>query len=250
MKLRSYFFGALACLALASCSSDDDATVSGEYDPNTNQYVAISIVNPQGTRGTGGDFLEGTNVENNITKATLIFYDAAGNYLTSATPTFTWPNPNQTETTPAVEKVSEAVVVLSNLKSAPRSVIAVLNADLAADEITKRMADLKNIIGTSKRFATFTDGNFVMTNSVYANNCEVKLTDSNLQQTEIAAKGNPVVNYVERLAAKVEVKAASSTVNAAPKTETVDGATTTIYPQIKSYKIISTNPVQSFSVSL
>lgn len=242
MKLRSYFFGALACLALASCSSDDDATVSGEYDPNTNQYVAISIVNPQGTRGTGGDFLEGSNVENNITKATLIFYDAAGNYLTSATPTFTWPNPNQTESTPAVEKVSEAVVVLSNLKSAPRSVIAVLNADLAADEITKSMADFKNIIGTSKRFATFTDGKFVMTNSVYANNCEVKLTDSNLQQTEIAAKGNPVVIYVERLAAKVEVKAASSTVNAAPKTETVDGATTTIYPQIKSYKIISTNP--------
>lgn len=242
MKLRSYFFGALACLALASCSSDDDAVASGEYDPDTKQYVAISIVNPLETRGTGGGFQEGTDVENNITKATLIFYDAAGNYLTSVTPTFTWPNPNQTESTPAVEKVSEAVVVLSNLKSAPRSVIAVLNADLTADEKAKSMADFKNIIGPSNRFATFTDGNFVMTNSVYANNCEVKLTDSNLQQTEVAAKGNPVVIYVERLAAKVKVDKASSTVNAESVTETVDGANTTIYPQIKSYKVVSTNP--------
>ena len=48
MKLRNYFFGALACLALASCSSDDDAIDSGQEGKDGVACIAVKLVMPGG----------------------------------------------------------------------------------------------------------------------------------------------------------------------------------------------------------
>lgn len=251
MKLRSYFFGALACLALASCSSDDDAVASGEeFDPSKTHYVAINIVNPVETRAVSdGGFTVGSAAENKVESATIIFYDGSKNYLKHATTghnagdaLIQWPAGDPVEENqPAVERVTKAVCVLTNLTSQPKYAIAILNTTLSEAQIKSSMTDLKAIIGNNT-YNTFTEGKFVMTNSSYANNCEVELTTDNIQSVESNALLNPVVIHVERLAARVDVKQSTGGFTAQPEDIKVNGVDKTIKPLIKGFKVVGTNP--------
>lgn len=262
MKLRSYFFGALACLALASCSSDDDAVASGEekFDPSKTHYVAINIVNPTETRATGGDFVNGSDAENYIQKATLVFYDNSGNYITHVSTGHKGENINEwqtdpsEETTPAVEKITKAVCVLKDLDTEPSYVLAVLNTDIPdVKYITKgdakaNMTSLKAHLGKNG-YGSHSSGEFVMTNSVYKddggnNKCEVALTSDNIQTAEAQALLNPVVIYVERVLARVDLRYADGGFSVTPTNKDVGIAQTptVITPVIKGYGLVATNP--------
>lgn len=261
MKLRSYFFGALACLALASCSSDDDAVAEGEgYDPNRTHYVAINIVNPTETRATGGDFEIGSDRENSITKATLLFYDVSGNFVTSVSnghPGQTGGNLNEwktdgggdPETEANVERITRAVCVLKGLGAEmPASVIAVLNTTLPTEYTetgsTKKLSDLKTLIG---QYSSDSSGDFVMSNSVYGSsaNCEVELTSDNIQTAEAQALLNPVVIHVERLLARVDLRQAKDvglTINNSTEKVGIAQTETVITPVITGYGLAAKNP--------
>ena len=265
MKLRSYFFGALACLALASCSSDDDAVASGEeFDPSKTHYVAINIVNPTETRATGGDFEIGSDTENQIDEAVLIFYDEDNKYISHVSRGHNddalnqWQETPSTETTPGVEKITKAVCVLNDLTDEPKSVLAVMNYTVPSEFLTKggenaTLAKLKAHIAESVTINTAA-GDFVMTNSAYQGNCETPLTPANIQSSEVLALSSPVIIYVERIVAKVELKLAeglanNSALNLGTTTLTIDGtAGQVVKPTIEGHGFVGTNTTHSYLI--
>lgn len=244
MKLRSYFFGALACLALASCSSDDDAVASGEeFDPSKKHYVSINIVNQSDTRAVESDFVTGSDAENKISTVTLVFFDGSGNYIAdrTVTPTMTG---DENDLNPAVENITQAVCVLENVVTQPRSVLAVINTDATALNLSTKptKTQIKATIGRGT-YKTYTNGTFVMSNSTYGQNyCETPLSNDNIQSNEANAIANPVIIYVERLAARIDVEQSTSGMSAANKTIDLNGENATITPVIQGFKVIGINP--------
>lgn len=228
MKLRNYFFGALACLALASCSSDDDAIDSGQEGKDGVACIAVKITMPESgiTRGwndsdqTLGQHQSGDENEIKINNIVLYFFDASGKQ---------WDNPREIElptinnttdgvddTDKTIESSTEAFVIFNNTTNLPASVIAVLNApetDGKAKIYTATTVEtLRNNI--SDDWTAITQGGFIMSNAVYVNDettqyavslTEKLITGTVLSEVQEEAKKSPVEIYVERVLARVSV---------------------------------------------
>ena len=236
MKIFKLFPLACAALMMSACSSDDG---NGSENPNIAseaQYLAVNIVNV-GTTPTraAGDYVNGTDDENQINKIRFYFFHADGSpyVLTNTTETTTgtdvnWleQNPPITTTPPTpagqgtVDKVTEAVLVIQGKSAAaPATMVAVINPETLKDNATLNnngtvtLSELRDSKFDTRFYklnaAGTTNEAFVMTNSVYregGNTICPTLVSGHLETTDAAAKANPVNIYVERVAAKVSAK--------------------------------------------
>ena len=242
MKIFKLFPLACAALMMSACSSDDG---NGSENPNIAseaQYLAVNIVNV-GTTPTraAGDYVNGTDDENQINKIRFYFFHADGSpyVLTNTTETTTgtdvnWleQNPPITTTPPTpagqgtVDKVTEAVLVIQGKSAAaPATMVAVINPETLKDNATLNnngtvtLSELRDSKFDTQFYklnaAGTTNEAFVMTNSVYregGNTICPTLVSGHLETTDAAAKANPVNIYVERVAAKVSAKVDNTTV--------------------------------------
>lgn len=75
MKLKNYFFAALALCAFASCSNDDEPQ---NPDNNQSAVLAITVIGENATKAATD---LGTREENNITSLSVYVYDTSGNLI-------------------------------------------------------------------------------------------------------------------------------------------------------------------------
>lgn len=246
MKLRNYFFGALACLALASCSSDDDAVDSGQKDGVA--CIAVKFEMPgtttrawAGSVSTDDYFAGNTDAEKKVTSAAFFLYKG-NEYVKMEKVTDPALSPGTTLT---VEQFFQGnhIVIVDDV--APTHILAVLNG---SDDL------ISNINGKSlsEVYALYENNNLegisnglVMTNSVYVDGSSVmKATPINgkigygatQDEAKNAANGNPVTIHVERVFARVNVSESATITN---NGETI--GTTIVKPEIKGWWLDNTN---------
>ncbi len=228
MKSKLLFSTAFLTAMLAGCSNEDptindgNANVNGGEDVGGEKsYLTVNIMSPAGSRAEGDlPFENGTAAESKAEKAVFLFYDENGSSTQSPQEvTLDW-NPHTESTSPQVEKISQATVVIAGSKE-PSQMIAILNPpeNYYAAVNGYSAATVRSL---RKRYDAHGDGQFLMTNSVYvetkktnddgtttdlpeAEYYEVFTTDikGKAQKTVDDAKDNAVNVYVERTVAKV-----------------------------------------------
>ncbi len=258
MKLRNYFFGALACLALASCSSDDDAIDSGQEGKDGVACIAVKLVMPGGNitraedskwNGDGDNdtyYQAGTGAETVVKNAYFYLFDGITQIkeVKVEAPTTTSPGTDNT-----IERFFNNNHIVIVDEKAPTHIIAVLNVseDLHAVLDGKSLSDFKEVL-QSKLLATCDNTNgLVMSNSVYVNGTTV------IQETPVAGKigygetaddaradaiTKPVTIAVERVFARVSLSTESATIN---QTTLKDVATTVVRPIVQGWWLDNTN---------
>ena len=233
----------LACSAMVACTSEDPIDNGNENTSLNGEkgYLKVKLVNTTGSAGRSADgFEEGSTDENAVKSIDFFFYNNGAYYSTVNETELSW-----STSTGNVEKIAEAVVVLSGLTSTdyPNSVLALVNADetLVGKLVNQSLSNAAGIIEQS----TTTSNGFLMINSSFLNEnagegetatavnelssteattcaaTQITLEDFVLESSDEALNNANTVNiYVERLAAKVRVNV-SSTAN----TTTKDGVT-------------------------
>ena len=233
----------LACSAMVACTNEDPIDNGNENTSLNGEkgYLKVKLVNTTGSAGRSADgFEEGSTDENAVKSIDFFFYDNGDYYSTVNETELSW-----STSTGNVEKIAEAVVVLSGLTSTdyPNSVLALVNADetLVGKLVNQSLSNAAKIIEQS----TTTSNGFLMINSSFLNEntgegetatavnelssteattcaaTQITLEDFVLESSDKALNNANTVNiYVERLAAKVRVNV-SSTAN----TTTKDGVT-------------------------
>ena len=225
----------IAVLAITSCSQDDviDNTKKGNGDPS---YISVNIVAPNGpeTRGIDGGFEDGSPIENKAEKGTFLFFDASGNPTQAPqTVDLTWSG--QTSQTPAVEKISEAVLVIAG-NTAPSKVLPVLNPPASADFANKTIQQVRSLIDDH---SSSTEGTFIITNSTYLDGTqEICAADiaGKTHQDKQDALDNPVDIYVERVVAKVKTSALPNDFTQGAEI-TIDGVKYTLTQEISGIEV-------------
>ena len=184
MKIKYFALSLLACVGMMSCSNNDDLAgddgQKGDGDV-ARSYVAVNILNTNsdGTRVAGADYEDGKGNENKITSARFYFFKSDGSaYPLSTASSLDGTAGNYIDVTPAsstdgadenIDKVFDAVLVFNGkTNELPASIVAVINSSLGTG--SKSLPDLKAITGNYgvNAAAEANDGNFVMSNSVYA----------------------------------------------------------------------------------
>ena len=241
MKKRGLFMSALMVGAfMASCTNEEAIpSVETKETVKSDSYVAVNIVAPgTNSRGEAGDFVAGSDDENAVNSALFLFFDANGGFVQAVDADVEdlkpWKDGNS-----SVEKLSNAVIVLSNPKSAPKQVVALLNTDLTSATI-----DINDLDGLKGIKGKYTEG-FVMSNSVYQNAegeevIAAELTDANIQKSEELAQDNPVTISVERVVAKVAASQ-SADIKVTGKDVELNGEEVTLVPEITGFKLVATN---------
>lgn len=242
MKFRNLFFGALAGLAFAACSSDDETmqVTDPVESVKGNAYIAVrlSMVSDTQTRAWNNsltdDYEVGSADEVGVSDAQFFFFNEDGTgcanpYYVDAS-SWSWQDGNSNTIDKENDLVSsklEGVVVLSNATTWPVKMVAVINP---TDEI-KGLGKATTLNGLATKLGEMTNDvssfgvasskKFLMSNAVYYDlsntdenvntptntviNASV-VTEGNIKKTEAEAKTAPVTVYVERVLAKVRVK--------------------------------------------
>lgn len=227
MKIKYFALSLLACVGMMSCSNNDDLAGDGGQKGDgdvARSYVAVNILNTNsdGTRVAGAEYEDGKGNENKITSARFYFFKSDGSaYPLSTASSVSGTTDNYIDVTPAnstdgadenIDKVFDAVLVFNGkTNELPASIVAVINSSLGTG--SKSLSDLKIITGNYgvNAAAEANEGNFVMSNSVYASegtsSAEVIAVniDGKIATSEADAKANPVDIYVERAVAKVKL---------------------------------------------
>lgn len=249
---KRIYYGALAvCATLASCSSEDPIDPDTK-DDGEKSYLSVNIVSPSRTKADD-DYENGTTDENEAKQAVFLFYDEQGNSTQSPQLVdLTWNG--VTSTSPQVEKISEATVVIAGAKE-PSQMIVILNPPenyyasvngYGASTIRSRRSD----------YSAHEKGKFIMTNSVYVETkaadgtalpedqyYEVFTTDikGKAKKTIESASANPVNVYVERTVAKVRTsKIDASFTNGDQDLNLSDGGKTKVVAEIEGIEIANT----------
>lgn len=242
MKQKLFILPLLVTIALAGCSKKEigqDPTPS-RY-PNSG-YVAVNLVAPKGIVGKADAFEVGD--ENKVDKIMFLFFDENGN--STQTPWVeTGIEMNETDI-PNVEKISSTVVVIAGQVS-PTQMLVVINPQGSTDDYKdKTLSEIRRIIHREQPYYE-KDGNdyFLMTNSVYADENEAEHCAESLvgkvfeERSELNDPNNAVNIYVERVAAKVNAKAADEFNNAEQQAEKIS-ENLTLYRQIKGIYLTNT----------
>lgn len=242
MKKKKLFIGLLAVMAIAACTSNDDAVTgndNAEISDGTPHYMAVNIVNlDNGGNGSqkttsnamsrasraNGDFADGTADENKVTSVRFYFFNtdgtpayvkkqSNGNYTNYYDWTPTSPdteiNGEAKKDDTNIEKVLQAKIVINTKEGdkLPTKMLALVNYTPSGDNATKSL-NLSDVRDITDNFKTLADnGKFVMVNSVYAENNERVSTTTikSMYHTESDATTNPEKVHVERNVAKVGV---------------------------------------------
>lgn len=230
MKLKGLLWGACACAVLAGCSNDE--VVNGNESNVTlggDSYVAIQLVASNGaaSRAENGGFDNGYDEEGQVEIVTVDeskvaaadFYFYKGNTFVKKGEVISDLQLTEGGATANIESTSNVMVVLKNVTETPDQVLVVLNGKdvtLGGDGATLS-SDLEKLVTSYKYEVTTGEGAdatttqyFLMSNSSYVEGstamCATPIEMRHLQSTEELAKKNPVEIYVERVAAKVQLK--------------------------------------------
>lgn len=234
--MKKYLFIALAAFGLAACAKDD---ISGGNGPSHNgeveeSYIAINLAASDITRAneTTPSFQDGEAAERAVSHVDFFFFDGAGNpfpvkvndpndgttsepggsvnHLRAVNIEFT----KDAATGDDISDSSNAVLLLRTYKGEyPSQIVAVLNwsPNNATAYSLENLKGAVDIQGTFKNSENVDTDYFVMSNAVYAQGTTpvyaTPLTMENIKTSETDAKKAPVNIYVERVAAKVVVKA-------------------------------------------
>lgn len=227
MKKNLFYLSVFAALFTTSCSNNDEPNPSG--NATGEQYMAVTIkdVNSGSRAVTDGGFEGAVGGEGNITPDRLyfLFFDGKGNAFPLA-----YANVNGTVTTNMViptelkhnetngveEGTLTGVLVLGKavgegyVGTTPSQVLCVANprTNVMNDLENKNLNTVLATITTVPDTKWDVDGEFLMTNSTYADATNTKVITAvdvtgKIKLTPEAAKDEPAVIYLERLAAKV-----------------------------------------------
>ena len=259
MKANKFFLGlALVGAILTACEKEQPQGVKGEYD--TQSYMSVSIAQAGATRGTEGEdkFLQGTADENKITTVDFYFYKADGTAFVFGTAddvqngggaafdsnVYTYKPGEITDQTGNIDEIVNATLVIQhNTGNIPAYMIAVVNCD--AGKYKGQALDVvkESVVAA----ADYVNANgHIMTNSVYEGAdgnvvMETPITIENLAINAADAKNNPVKIYVERTAARIEVKEATAKDVYDTETNITDamGTTTHVYAKIIGWDVVT-----------
>lgn len=244
----------------ASCSNElpgNEQPENGGKAEKSFMSVAIKQANSSFTRSTtDGAYLQGTEEENAVNTLSFFFFKSDGSPFDLGTgivnahggkeaegdaPNITGvideatyyknfykiTTPNGTDKDDNIDYEYAATLVIEhNVGNIPAAIVAVINHPAPESLIDKGITKLQQEILNTQP----TNANFVMCNSVYQNAAgiamEAPITADNLGKNAEEALNNPVDIYVERVAARVDVKAGFT------KTANSDGA----YPVGKTIK--------------
>lgn len=230
MKKELLFLSFLATLIFSGCSKDENST-TGEEDSKYG-YVAVSIVQPKsvGTRADASDGFEyGSENENKASEGLFFIFNTKGTGTIGAAQRISLSPKDGTSNPPEVEKIYNAVLVITGETTKPETgqIVCILNAPAGLENGVTTLEGLTDKIGN---YGASDPGQFIMSNSVYQENNETVLgamiTDDNIKKSATEAYNAPVRIYVERVVAKVRAKTSDSFKNegATVKIDGVDKA--------------------------
>lgn len=224
MKATKLLCGAFALLALSACSDDNDRGKAPDYSESA--YIRVNIISSasSGSRAdddedaewtaNSSEFEYGSSEESAIENATLVFYDARGNLMTFV-PLDNSQIMDKSTSTNNIDAVKtvEAKVNLPDGKFP--SYMMVFANPVNYNGITS--SSLGGIVESLRDSYRGANGKFAMNNSVYYSKDgelqrEVKVSQADfyLAGEEPDASYKPVEVYLERLAAKVSLKMATT----------------------------------------
>lgn len=241
--MKKYLFLVAAVLGFASCVEkgiDNSSEQNGEL---VQSYVAITLAADDMTTKAGNDYEAGLSEERVIKSAYVFFFKDGVAFPVSFDGT-TSTNEGTLNYLPlnltgdgqgsaSVSDVKDAVLVLQNYKGEyPDKIFVVLN--WTPQRKLYNLSELKEEIAGLGNTST----GLVMSNAVYADNAgntvdAVNLTIDNIAKTAADALANPVIVYVERVAAKVLFSATDEGKFAVEKK--IDNKQ--IYAQIKNFEL-------------
>lgn len=227
---RLYSLALAGALMLGACSSSDDLKDGGATANEGKSYIAVNIKSV-GTAGAGtradynqgtGTYEDGTENEGAISKVRFFFFNSDGsayimkskdvNYLDLDASVSSAGEAGHLQTIEG--KTTAMLVINGETKTAPAYMIAVVNPQTLSklEDKAYRESQLRDEF-TDKSFVKITAdgtgnkqyGDFVMSNSVYAENgarvCASSVS-GHVEENSDAATKNPVDIYVERVVAK------------------------------------------------
>ena len=233
MKFFKFYSLALAgALMLGACSSSDDLKDGGATANEGKSYIAVNIKSVgtagAGTRADGdytqggGTYEDGTENEGAISAVRFFFFNSDGsayimknknvNYLELDASVSSAGDAGHLQTIEG--KTTAMLVIQGETKTAPAYMIAVVNPQTLSklEKKAYRESQLRDEF-TDQSFVKITTdgtgnkqyGDFVMSNSVYAENgarvCASSVS-GHVEENSDAATKNPVDIYVERVVAK------------------------------------------------
>lgn len=211
--LSTIILAAAALLALSGCSDEPGATPDNTKPVGQQVFMDIDLRSAPDSRAY--EFADGSEDEHRVYCARFYFFDEDGLYYGQASK---WSPSGDTEPD-NVEHMGKSTVVLDNVGSNkyPTYLLTVLNApDFAPkttlEETSKTLMDLSSTIDGEKYYVMSTSSfrgtpktdpqHYGDAKYYYA----TKLHTDDFKLTATDATTNPVVVYVERVAAKVELK--------------------------------------------
>ena len=260
MKANKFFLGLALVGAILTACEKEPQTQTGEYD--TQSYMSVSIAQAGATRGTSpegdGAFLQGTPDENKITTVDFYFYKADGtafnfgsdakngaNQSFNNSNVYTYaPGSAITDQNDNIDEIVDATLVIQhNTGNIPAYMIAVVNCT-AGTYAGQPLATVKDSVINAADYVN--SNGHIMTNSVYVGAddkivMETPITVENLAINATAALANPVKIYVERTAARIEVKEATTTAVYDTNTDITDAMNTTthVYAKIIGWDVVT-----------
>lgn len=227
---RLYSLALAGALMLGACSSSDDLKDGGATANEGKSYIAVNIksvgTTGAGTRADGdytqggGTYEDGTANEGAISKVRFFFFNSDGSAYIMKNK-----NVNYLELDASVSggadhlqtiegKTSAMLVIEGETKTAPAYMIAVVNPQTLSllEDKAYRESQLRDELTDNSFVKIATDGtgnkqygDFVMSNSVYAENgarvCASSVS-GHVEENSTEATKNPVDIYVERVVAK------------------------------------------------
>lgn len=245
---KFFYIIPLVGMLMASCASDEPGTTgNGNKGEVSSSYLTINI---QPTSGFGtradnqqgdGDYRDGTQSEQKVNSIRFFFFDEDGDGAPVSVVTqegqedtylsyIDWVNNgnnlgsgNPLETVEATVSATLGLFI-KNGENEPKSMIAVINPSTAVKNIAgapdsygPTMTQVQTAVADFEK--GLTDGNFVMSNSVYAAGDPIAAVNytsltpedgqpSYFQSSVEAAQANPVTVWVERVAARLDLSIA------------------------------------------
>ncbi|MBD5387195.1 fimbria major subunit [bacterium] len=237
---KIYGFAALcAAMTLASCSNENEpnnVVPSGDLEKC---YIAVNLATAPDTRAMG--FKEGEGNEDDIHDVTFIIFDSAGKYMTMSDriTNFSFkPGTNDIENTATniveIDKVPEKTV---------GKIITVINAPFDKDDspftTAQTVDDVRKTVINYYKSTIGNDEYFVMSNAAYGTgNYATDFTDKVYTSLGAARAATPENIYVERVAARVDLKAVEDFGKTTVTGENADGTEMTINVAITGYNFI------------